>query len=130
MFFASSSCLFSSRVNEQPALIVVHTLFMREHNRFGNNKLNKTKACQVFFKSNCIDESHQRIVEVEQKQSISSFFFQPSCIDESHHRIVGQLSRLHRDWSGEKLYQVSSLTNSRPSETLFSKSPSEFSSEN
>ena len=40
-FFASSS----SRVNEQPALIVVHTLFMREHNRFGKKK---TKAYQVF----------------------------------------------------------------------------------
>ena len=35
-------------------------------------------------------------------------FFNPSCIDEGHHRIVGQLSRLHRDWSGERLYQVSS----------------------
>jgi len=53
---ASADCFYAGdlRVNEQPALIVVHTLFMREHNR-----------------------------------------------------IVDQLSRLHRDWSGEKLYQES-----------------------
>ena len=65
-------------MNEQPALIVVHTLFMREHNRIVRNK----------------EEEDFHEYQILKRQVSFS------------HRIVEQLSGIHKDWSGEKLYQV------------------------